>query len=865
MPPSGKLKAGQIADLRTWIEQGAPFPQYAKSSHSAKLWSLAPLKKPNLPRTRTPYKNPIDAFILAKLEQKGFQPAPLAGKRELLRRVYFDLIGLPPSPVEAKRFLADVSPKAYERLVDRLLASSHYGERWARYWLDLVRYADTNGYERDGAKPYAWKYRDYVIRALNSDKPFSQFLTEQLAGDEVAWRSEESVTATGFLRLGTWDDEPNDALEYKYERLDDLVHATGVTFLGLTVRCARCHDHKFDPIPQKDYYAFGSAFFGGYLDPGDGKLMGGPPPEKLGYPTLGFTEKAREAPALHLLTSGDPRRPKEPVSPAFLSLVSNFSKTVREPASSATTSQRRLQLAEWLLDPRHPLTARVFVNRIWQHHFGEGLVRTPNNFGTKGTPPTHPELLDWLAKDFMENGWRIKRLHRLILLSDAYRRSTMHPLQARYLQKDASNLTLWRFNRQRLDADALRDSILAISGNLNMKQGGEGFTPSVTREALEGLSRKGAEWNPSPPDEQRRRSIYMFLKRALIMPFMTAFDFGDTTAPLEQRDVTTVAPQALALLNNPFVEAQAEVLARRIEREGGKVPKQQVERLWRLAFGRSPNQKEERLALEYLQQKQASSVPVSIADTLPPAALRLHLQAGQGVEVDAQNRVIAWQGRGEKGVRATQQQSEHQPLLVLNAWRGNPALRFNGMGNFLQISEQVLTSQRFTLFAVASDQSRGGSHREIFSNWSRPSNIGSSLFLGTTGAGMVRLSDAFAPAGVLAKPETPFCLTAVSGDEGAAVFQNRTEIARIANPLPPRNLSPPYVIGQQGNIMGEYWKGDIFEILVYDRALSRQEIEQVWDVLNRRYGTTLRPTLVNRNLASLCLMLFNANEFVYRD
>lgn len=585
------------------------------------LWSVLPIRTPPLPkvRNRTWVANPIDAFVLAKLEAQGMTPAPRASRHDLIRRLYLDLLGLPPSPEAVSAFEHDTSPQAYAHLVDTLLASPRYGERWARYWLDLVRYADSNGYERDAEKPDAWRYRDYVIQSLNADKPYDRFLTEQLAGDEMLNRDQNSLIATGLLRLGTWDDEPNDPLQYRYDRLDDLVHVTSSAFLGLTVRCARCHDHKFDPISQRDYYAFANAFYGGYLDPGDGRLQGGPPPDKLGYPVLGFTDRGREVPPLKLLVNGDPRREGEIVAPGFLSMVTQCAREVQPPPQEATTTHRRLQLAQWLTNPRHPLTARVFVNRIWQHHLGTGLVATPNNFGRKGSPPSHPELLDWLAANFRQNGWTIKRMHRLILLSSTYQMASQHPQQQAFARADAQDTWLWKFPRRRLDADAMRDAMLAVSGDLNLTMGGRGFIPTVTREALEGLSRKGAEWLPSPPAEQRRRSIYLFLKRALIPPLMTVFDFGDTTCPLEQRDVTTVAPQALAMMNNPFLHQQSEAFARRLEQEAGKGREVQIQRAWQLAFGRNPSPTERSTALQYLRTftspAAVESSPVAKIDT----------------------------------------------------------------------------------------------------------------------------------------------------------------------------------------------------------------------------------------------------------
>jgi hypothetical protein len=886
MPPAGKLPPDQIAALTRWIAAGAPWPDYGKpgAGAEAQLWSAKPVRKPALPtfRNRAWARNPVDAFVLAKLEAKGMHPAPEAGRRELLRRLTFDLTGLPPTPEEIVSFVADKAPDAYEKRVDRLLSSPRYGERWARYWLDLVRYADSNGYERDAEKPYSWKYRDYVINSLNADKPYNRFVTEQLAGDEMPGRSEETVAATGFLRLGTWDDEPNDPLDYKFERLDDLVHVTSTAFLGLTVRCARCHDHKFDPIPQRDYYAFAANFYGGYLDAGDSKLMGGPPPEKLGVKALGFTDAGREAPPLHLLANGDVHRPDDVVGPGYLSLVAELRRPVEPPPPDAATTHRRLQLAQWITDPRNPLTARVIVNRVWQHHFGQGLVRTPNNFGRKGDAPTHPALLDWLAATFVEGSegsaaapksggraagfaWRLKPLHRLIVTSAAYRMSSVNPREAAYARADFSNENLWRFDRQRLDADALRDAILDVSGQLNLAEGGPGFVPTVTREALEGLSRKGAEWTPSQPEEQNRRTIYMFLKRAMLLPLLTVFDFADTTAPLEARDVTIVAPQALALMNNPFVNRQSEAFARRVDAEAGADPARRVERAWQLAFGRSPTPPERSQALAFLAASLSnSSKPERAAQKLDTSGLRLWLRADRGVHADASGRVSGWDNVSGSGAGAAQPLARAQPLLVSDALNGRPALRFDGKRDYLSIPAQVLTSQQFSIFAVVSDRAADG-HREIFSNWRREDNIATALFLGATGAASARLSDDFSPVGVLAHREKPFILSAVAGPGSVAVYQQRNEIAKKVSPLAPRNLAGPYVIGQQGNIGGEFWNGDLLELRVYNRALSDAEREQVWDELNDRYGVAPRPAPVDAALVSLCHVLLNTNEFIYVD
>jgi len=875
MPPGSKLKPTEIEALSQWVAQGAVWPEYSASNKEAALWSVKPVVRPTLPQVKNAawVRNPIDAFVLARLEAKKLAPASAADRASLMRRAYYDLTGLPPSPEEIRAFLDDRSPDAYEKLIDRLLASPHYGERWARYWLDLVRYADSNGYERDGEKPFSWKYRDYVIRALNEDRPYNQFVTEQLAGDELPNRTEETLAATGLMRLGTWDDEPNDPLEYRYERLDDLVNVAGTAFLGLTVKCARCHDHKFDPIPQKDYYAIAASFYGGYLDPGDGKLFGGPPPDRLdGKPVLGFTDQGREARPLHLLKNGDARAEVAVVAPGFLEAVGPLGHRIDPPAAGAATTQRRIQLAAWITDPKNPLPGRVMVNRVWQYHFGQGIVRSPNNFGRTGSLPTHPELLDWLAASFTSEAggahdfaWKLKPLHRMIMLSNTYRMASLHPQEAKYEQIDSANNLLWKQNRRRLDADALRDSMLTVSGELNRTMGGRGFFPTVNSEALEGLSRKGAEWTTSPPEEQKRRTVYMFLKRALLMPLLTSFDFGDTTQPLGQRDVTIVPTQALTLLNNEFVHERSAALALRLEADGRGSLDAQVSRAWELALGRAPSAAERAGALRHINDVEASAVrsqpPIVNEADLPQA--RLWLRADRGVETSVEGRVIRW--KDGAGIEATPPSAENAPLLVQNAAGRQPVLRFDGKARYLHLPPNLVTSQQFTIVAVASDRDTGGQHREIFSNWRREDNIGPALFFGLTGSSIVRLTDFFSPAGRVEEPSRHFILSAVSDRMSAAVYQNRKEIAKRNTALPERNLTGRYVIGQQGNIQGEYWNGDIAELLVYNRALTPAELSKVWDWASQRYEIGHAPSPRQQALASLCRVLLNTNEFCFVD
>jgi len=601
MPPekNGKkqeLPAEEIDVLRQWVAEGGAWPEgrildpYERTTEKRSgrdWWSLQPLTHPEVPEDGSDSTIAIDAFIRAGLKQRQLTAAPPAEKRTLLRRVYYDVIGLPPTADEIEAFVADTSPDAYERVVDALLERPQFGERWARHWLDVVRFAETNGYERDAVKPNAWKYRDWVIQAFNSDMPYDEFVKEQLAGDELPNRSEETVIATGFLRLGTWDDEPNDVEEYKYDRLEDLVHTTTTAFLGMTVKCARCHDHKFDAIPQTDYYRIGAAFWGGPVTHRARELQGGPTKEELGFDVLGWTDITKEPAPLNLLKKGDVHRPGPEVDPGSLTGTVSFVRDFEKPAAEAKTTQRRLQLAEWIASADNPLTSRVIVNRIWQHYYGDGIVASSDNFGFLGEKPSHPELLDWLANELIGGKWKLKRLHKMMVMSETYRQSSLHPDADKLEEIDLANRYLWRGNRRRLDAESLRDTILTASGRLDLKLGGPSFHAPISNDALEGLSMKSGAYQPSPPEETRRRSIYMFTKRGLGVPLMTVFDTCDTTAPTGRRDVTIVPTQALSLLNNGWVNDEAHAMSRRVL-ETSATNEGRVKAAWRYALGRDP-------------------------------------------------------------------------------------------------------------------------------------------------------------------------------------------------------------------------------------------------------------------------------------
>jgi cytochrome c553 len=701
MPPTKKLSAKQIADLTQWVKIGAPWPgaekgttgaaprpkEYKISDKDRAHWAFQPVKRPPTPSVKNAawVSNSIDAFVLAKLEAKGLQPNPPANKQELVRRVYYDITGLPPNPKQVEAFLGDASPRAYEDLVERLLDSPRYGEKWARHWLDLVRYADTNSYERDNPKPHIWRYRDYVIRAFNQDKPYDQFIREQLAGDEVPHSDNDALIATGFYRLGIWDDEPADPLLARFDGLDDIIATTGQTFLGLTLDCARCHDHKIDPIPQKDYYRL-LAFFqninhyrnGGPTD--EVALVNSPESRakyaaalrelekkrgavqtemsklertfrilyakagkelpqdyhpvlaREGAAVLGkerfsryqewkreqdqlrdwkapvemalcVTEPGRRSPDTFVLLRGNPHVLGPRVEPAFPLIFNASPPVIPKPPENRKTSGRRLVLANWLASPDNVLTSRVMVNRIWQHHFGRGIVRSPNNFGLQGDRPTHPELLDWLASEFIARGWRMKSLHRLILTSNAYRMSSRGEPKA--LATDPENDLFWRFNMRRLSGEEIRDSILAVSGCLNLKMYGPGVYPEIPKEVLAGQSVPGRGWEQSPPEEQNRRSIYIHVKRSLLYPILESFDLAETDRSTPVRFSTTQPTQALAMLNGEFLNRQARVFAERLAREAGKDPVRQVRLALTLTTGRSPDEAGIRRGVDLIRNLQA--------------------------------------------------------------------------------------------------------------------------------------------------------------------------------------------------------------------------------------------------------------------
>jgi hypothetical protein len=616
MPPTGKLPAHEIDILTRWVKEGLPWtpdsaatptsvpggerlPAAGRRAPAARdPWSLRPVGPPAVPKVinRDWCRSPIDAFLLARMEAEGLQPAPPADRVAMIRRLTYDLTGLPPTPAEVVAFLADPRLDAYEHLVDRLLASPHYGEKWARHWLDLVRYAETNGYERDSDKPFAWRYRDYVIGALNHDKPYDEFIREQIAGDEIDPVSAERLIATGFYRLGLWDDEPADRELARYDGLDGVLSTTAQVVLGMSINCARCHDHKVDPIPSRDYYRL-LAFFRDvtHSDGKDLKKVVDATGARIDVMCVAERERAET----RVLLRGNPNSPGEPVEPGVpQALAAGAPRFVNGPG-------KRRALADWLTARRNPRTARVLVNRLWQHHFGRGIVPTPNDFGGLGEPPSHPELLDWLAAELSDGGWSTKRMHRLIVISSAYRMSS-RPSPAG-LAQDPSNRWYWRFAMRRLTAEEVRDSILAVAGTINFKAGGPWVCPPIPREVLAGQSMPGNGWPTSPPREAARRSIYVHVKRTLLVPILATHDAADTDASCPVRYTTTVPTQALGLLNGAFSNEQAARFAARLERDSQGGLKDQVRRAVRLTAARAPDPCEIRDDVAFIERLRAES------------------------------------------------------------------------------------------------------------------------------------------------------------------------------------------------------------------------------------------------------------------
>jgi hypothetical protein len=670
MPPEKPLTAAERATLKAWIDRGAawgsgpidPFAFTTAARAGYDWWSLQPVVRPEPPRVfdEALVRNPMDRFVLARLQHTQLGFSPEAERRTLIRRLSFDLLGLPPSPEEIETFLTDPAPDAYERLVERMLASPHYGERWARHWLDVVRFGESQGFERDKLRPNAWRYRDWVVRAFNEDLPYDHFVRMQVAGD-VLGVSPDGLIATGFLTASPYDEvgqqQQSAAMRavVRQDELEDLIAVVSQTFLGLTVNCARCHDHKFDPVRQTEYYQLAAALagvrhgerelepdglreenarraqslqaqiesllrrkdrLGAQVAANGGRADGGYGIEQVQFEIeqlqgqrsrsvelkVYAVTPARPDPT-HVLIRGNPAQPAGLVAPAGIASIHGVSPDFGL-TPDAEDPERRRKLAGWLTDPRQPLVARVIVNRLWHYHFGAGLVETPNDFGFNGGRPSHPELLDWLADELVHREWSLKALHRLIVTSATYRQASLRTESNSIRRErdpagiDAGNRLLWRKSPQRLDAEAVRDAILSVTGELNSEIGGPGYQDFTTyvrnSQFYEMLDPAGHSFH--------RRSLYRTWVRSGRNRFLDVFDCPDPSTLTPARAVTTTPLQALALLNNSFVLRMSNAFAARLVRDVGDDVERQVEHAFALAYGRPPDPEETGLATAFIRE-----------------------------------------------------------------------------------------------------------------------------------------------------------------------------------------------------------------------------------------------------------------------
>ncbi|QDU36822.1 Planctomycete cytochrome C [Maioricimonas rarisocia] len=632
MPPEGNkpLSEEQVSLLRAWIDQGARWPDDAdvldpKMDRAKKHWAfrrLARITAPSRSSDDNWSKGPIDRFVLRQLDSAGLHPSQPADARTLVRRLYFDVIGLPPTPKQTAEFIrahAEDPDAAVQNLVDRLLASPRYGERWGRHWLDVARYADSDGQEADMDRPHAYVYRDFVIQAFNDDMPYDQFVRWQIAGDEFEPDNDAAVSATGFLTAGPSFKLPETFLESerlmnRYNELDDVISTLGSGLLGITVACARCHDHKYDAFSAKEYYQLLGVFHSG--DRVTAKLPSG----KEGFFFQDFDDKRRTTWLFRRSDFYDREIEVDIGFPAILSSgadASDFWQKAREACQEigdAKSTLQRRALAEWITDTQRgggALLARVLVNRVWQHHFGEGIVRTTSDFGVRGDDPSHPMLLEYLTNEFVEGGWRIKSLHRMILTSAVWRQaSTRGTADERGPDIDPANRLLWRMTPQRLEAEILRDTMLAVSETLNLESGGPGFKPYIAPEANLARNIKGEGYPQDAKDDAstRRRSVYMFHKRLIPYPMFQAFDRPDLMTSCARRQNTTVAPQAMVILNDRFVRTVARDFATLLtQRRKGNSASEDVdlaaivEDAFETSFARLPTDAETETSVHFIE------------------------------------------------------------------------------------------------------------------------------------------------------------------------------------------------------------------------------------------------------------------------
>ncbi len=967
MPPKKPLAERDIKLLEKWIALGAPWPGDAGQTgdlskiteEDRQWWSFQPIAKPTVPQTKGDdwSRNEIDRFLLAKLKAEGLTPAKPAEKRQLVRRVYFDLTGLPPAPKDIETFLADKSENAYGNLIERLLDSPQYGERWGRHWLDVVRYSESDGYNADGYRPHAWRYRDYVVKSFNEDKPFDRFIREQIAGDEIAPNDPDAVTGTGFLRHGIYEWNQRDAETQWEEIMAEMTDVTGEAFLGLSVGCARCHEHKFDPIPRADYYHL-QAFLAptiwtidepvataqrraqhekdmkaweakakSVLDQiaaiekkhrdaaqesatkifpaevqesvrkpyeerntydrqlhylvhrqvlkaweGVSKRIKGDEKKKWDelQKKLRELEKSKPAPLPIAMTVRDASftppvvkirgsRSKQTFEPRVFEVLGGVKPEI-EPIPNIKSTGRRTALANWIASPDNPLTARVIVNRIWQQHFGRGITASANDFGKLGEKPTHPELLDWLAATFIEKGWSIKKLHRLIMASAAYRQTALRDAPEAALMKDPSNRWLWRMNTSRLEAEQIRDAMLAASGELDLKLGGA----SVSGDAV-------------------RRSLYVKIYRNKPDKMLGAFDLTDGLTSSPKRNVTTTATQSLLMINGDWTMKRAAAMAKRLEKEH-KDPAKRVEAAYKLAFGRPVKAAERDAALAFIgaqadgivsaEPEPAKAAPTAKIDKVEGTAALLKPGSSQSIlEVPHNDSFPSADFTVEAVIQLDSVYPDATVRTVVSQWNANSKSRGWSLG---VTSAKSGYQPRNLILQLIGDKAKGDNGYEVIASNLRP-ELGKPYYVAVS-VDLDNLSDG----------GTTFYLKDLSDPKAklTAAFVPHATNQHYANKL-------PIWIGGRAGSNGHRWDGAIGEVRISNRALDRADLT-LYKAMPRKdtvgywkledgedfyadasaAGNHIKPpvppkpTLAQAKQSALidfCHVLLNSNEFLYVD
>lgn len=969
MPPKKSLAKKQVALLEKWIEMGAPWPGSATdvvkpakiSEEDRQWWAFQPPLKPDVPKIEGDSwsRNEIDRFILARLKSEGLTPATQAEKRQLIRRVFFDLTGLPPTPGDVENFLADESESAYPSLIERLLDSPQYGERWGRHWLDVVRYAESDGFRADDYRPNAWRYRDYVIRSFNENKPYDQFVREQLAGDEIAPDDPDVTVATGFLRHGIYEWNQRDAETQWSDILNEMTDITSDVFLGLGMSCARCHDHKFDPILQKDYFKL-QAFLAPTLWTIDTPLATsgqlaeheramavweakaqplldqieaieekhraaaresatkifppevqamvrkpeaeqGPYERQMNYLVhrqvlvawkrisgrikgdekkkwdalkleLAKLEKDKPKPLPVGMTVTDVgatapkvvipgKRDGAEIAPGFLTVLGDESPKIEPIPAGGRTTGRRTALAKWITRPDHPLTARVMVNRVWQRHFGRGIVANASDYGRLGEKPTHPELLDWLAATFVEKGWRIKEMHRLILNSATYRQTAMRTAPEVARMKDPGNRWLWRMNTSRLGAEQIRDAMLAASGELDLKAGGAGVS-----------------------GETPRRSVYVKVFRNKLDPLLQAFDFVNGLSSTPKRNVTTTATQSLLMINGDWILKRATAMAKRLERDFKDSPAKRIDAAYAQAFGRLPALAERDAAMAFVGAQADGIVNAKPEPALAAATAKIDKVEGgaallkpgssqEFLEVPHSESIPTGDFTVEAIIKLDSMYPDATVRTVVSQWNSASKSRGWSLG---VTSAKSGYQPRNLILQLIGDTAKGDSGYEVIASNLRP-ELGKPYYIAVS----VKLAD-------LGEGGTTFYMKDLSDPKAklTAAFVAHRKNRHYASKL-------PILIGGRAGSKTYRWDGAIGDVRISNAALERADLMIYQDKArtdtigfwrfeekpgfysdSSKSGNGIKPpappkptfAAAKRSaLVDFCHVLLNSNEFLYVD